>query len=133
MIKRYFLPVIACLFMLARCATTQQTFEYNINPNLTGQPRQDLLDQLDQGRVLYKLNCSKCHGIFTKGKNKIPNFTKIQVELYRARFAARDSINHAFAQKMTPEDVNATLYFLLLRKMPPGSAPLDTTHHTTVN
>ena len=134
MIKKYILPVIACLFILARCAT-QQKFEYNIPINATPEQKAELRARLDWGSVMYKSNCSRCHGIFTSGKKKITNFTKTQVELYRARFVWHDSTNHAFAQKMTPEDLDATLNFLLLRKMPPGSAPpvADTSHRTTVN
>ena len=132
MIKKYFILIFACLFILARCAT-QQKIDYEIPINATPEQKEALRARLDMGQALYKSNCSRCHGIFTKGKNKIPNFTKTQVELYKARFALRDSTNHAFAQKMTPEDLDVTLHFLLLRKMPPGSAPPDSSHHTTVN
>lgn len=111
----YFVGCIILAIILAQCAT-QQKVEYNIPENLTEQQKTDLKVKLDNGLKLYKSNCSGCHGIFAKGKDSIPNFTVKQITLYKARHELRDPKNHAFALNMLPEDLDAILNFLLLRK-----------------
>ena len=113
--KIYFISCIVLATLLTRCAT-QQKIEYAIPENITDQQKDSLRVQLDKGLKLYKPNCSKCHGIFAKGKDSIPNFTAQQISLYKARNELRDPKNHAFALKMPPEDLEAILNFLLLRK-----------------
>jgi mono/diheme cytochrome c family protein len=105
------------MIIFLQCAT-QQKIEYNIPANMTEPQQDELKARLDKGLKLYKLNCSGCHGIFTKGKDSIPNFTAKQISLYKARHELHDTKNHAFALKIPPEDLDAILNFLLLRKKP---------------
>ena len=66
---------------------------------------------------MYKAECAECHGIFGKGKDSIPNFTREQYDDYQAAYLAGDSTNHAVMAKMTPEEMNAVYLFLTdLRK-----------------
>ena len=113
----FFIGCIVLVISLAQCAT-QQKIEYNIPENLTVIQQEELKVNLDKGLKLYKPNCSGCHGIFAKGKDGIPNFTAKQLDLYKARHNIRDSGNHAFAMKIPPEDLDAILVFLFLRKKP---------------
>ena len=64
------------------------------------------------GIRFYKSNCSACHGIFGKGKDSIPNFTKQQYDDYKAAYLAGDSTNHAVMAKMTQEELNNVFLFL---------------------
>jgi mono/diheme cytochrome c family protein len=114
----FFVYGMLMLAALARCATQQPVVEYNLPNNLTEPQQNELRAKLDRGRQLYKPGCSGCHGIFSKGKDGVPNFTARQISLYKARHELHDSSNHAFAMKMPPEDLDAILNFLLLRKKP---------------
>lgn len=117
------MSIIICVVLvifLARCAT-QQKIEFNIPGNWTEIQKEELRVNLEKGMQLYKPNCSRCHGIFKKGKDGIPNFTAKQLDLYRTRHQMRDSSNHAFAIKMSPDDLNAILNFLMFRK---GAEPV---------
>lgn len=68
--------------------------------------------------MLYKLHCSGCHGIFTKGKDGIPNFTKIQIDNYHTTaLIGMDPKNHAVAKKMSSEQIDQVVTFLRLRKI----------------
>jgi len=113
--KIYFISGIVLVLFLVRCAS-QQKIEYNIPENSTEGQKDSLKIQLDKGSKLYKSSCSGCHGIFKKGKDSIPNFSEKQINLYKARHELKDPKNHAFAQKMPQEDLDAILNFLLLRK-----------------
>jgi Cytochrome c553 len=107
------------LLVLTQC-TTQRKVEYNIPDNYEGETRKNLIRMLDEGQKLYKINCSRCHGIFTKGKDSIPNFSKTQIENYRTAVIMDDPKNHAVAQRIRPEDLDLILQFLTFRKQ---SAP----------
>ena len=79
------LYIIACtigLMQIIQCSTRNKV-EYKLAPGIPEQNKQHVLDLLDRGASLYKSNCSKCHGIFSKGKDTIPNFTTVQIESYR--------------------------------------------------
>jgi mono/diheme cytochrome c family protein len=84
---------------------------------MSAETRSIYMERLDKGKMLYKVNCSKCHGIFTKGKDSIPNFTKDQVDNYRsAVLMAKNKTDHAAAAKMSPQQLEYVILFLTLRK-----------------
>ena len=114
--KKYYLFVSALftLFFL-QCATAYKV-TYNIPPEYTGDRREELLGILDRGKALYKANCSECHGIFTKGKDKIPNFTSVQLDNYSSKFIRKDPTNHAVAVNMEPGQLTEVLLFLRYKK-----------------
>ena len=84
---------------------------------MSAETRSIYMDRLEKGKILYKINCSSCHGIFTNGKDSIPNFTKDQVSNYRsAVLMAKDKKNHTVAAKMSPQQLDYIILFLTLRK-----------------
>jgi hypothetical protein len=64
------------------------------------------------GIKFYKAGCAKCHGIFGKGKDSIPNFSKEQIDDYKTAFLAGDKLNHAVMSKMTETELNAVFLFI---------------------
>ena len=79
---------------------------------MSDETRSVYMERLEKGKVLFKLNCSGCHGIFTKGKDSVPNFTKDQISNYRAAvLMANDKKNHAVAAKMSPQQLDYIIFF----------------------
>jgi len=110
---------IALLLILSFCVIQCKTqkMEYNLPEPMSAETRAAYMERLDKGKILYKQNCSACHGIFTKGKDNIPNFTKEQLINYRtAVLMANDKKNHAVATKMSPQQLDYIISFLALRK-----------------
>ena len=116
--RRYFilllLPIAAIIFM--QCKSSKKV-TYNIPTTLSDEQRKELLDKCKKGMELFKVNCSECHGIFSKGKDKTPNFTNEQIDNYSARFLRHDPKNHAVIKDMSPEQMNEVLMFLRFRKV----------------
>ncbi len=104
------------MVLFLQCITRDKT-KYNFPKTLSEEQRKDFEDKCKKGRGLYKIHCSECHGIFTSGKDKIPNFTDTQIDNYGARFMRRDPTNHAVAQKMSPEQLADVLNFLRYRQI----------------
>src|SRR5450755_777779 len=113
---------IYCIFVIFICAVffiqcAEKKIEYNLPEPMSAETRSIYMERLDKGKTLYKLNCSSCHGIITKGKDSIPNFTKDQINNYRAAvMMAKDQRNHAVAAKMSPQQLDYIIMFLSLRK-----------------
>lgn len=103
--------------LLYQC-TNEKKVKYDIPSHVTKVNRELLIEKAEKGKVLYKVHCSGCHGIFAKGKDSIPNFTRIQIDNYHAAaLLGIDARNHAVARKMSPEQVDQVMTFLRLRKI----------------
>ena len=100
------------------CCSSQNKVEYDIPSHVTQINRELLIAKAEKGKILYKLHCSGCHGIFTKGKDSIPNFTKTQIDNYHVTaLIGIDARNHAVAQKMSSEQIDQIITFLRIRKV----------------
>ena len=92
--------------------------EYDIPSHFTKSNRDLYLEKCEKGKILYKIHCAGCHGIFTKGKDSIPNFTKKQIDSYHATaLIGIDPKNHAVAQKMSSDQIDQVITFLRMRKI----------------
>lgn len=110
------LALIVCAFLF-NC-TSQKKTEYDIPSHVPAENRKLLIERAEKGKVLYKLYCSGCHGIFSKGKDGIPNFTKTQIDNYHtAALIGLDPNNHAVAKKMSSQQIDYIITFLRLRKI----------------
>ena len=72
----------------------------------------NLISNWTIGINIYKSNCAKCHGIFGKGKDSIPNFSKQQMDDYKGAFLAGDTLNHAVMSKITEYELNCIFLFI---------------------
>lgn len=106
---------IVAVVMLMQCST-QKKAEYNIPSTASEEYKALLVQRLDKGKELYKVYCSDCHGIFSKGKDSVPNFSKDQIDNYNALFVKQDPKSHAVAKKLSQEQIDYILTFLRLRK-----------------
>ena len=115
---KYRILISTCLFCFfaVQCATQKQT-EYDIPSHYTEQARANAIDWFEKGKVLYKIDCAGCHGIYKKGKDSIPNFTKTQIDNYNAMYIKGDPKNHSVAAKLSPEQLYYILTFLRLRRI----------------
>ncbi len=109
--------LLLCIWLIA-CTAKNKT-QYDIADHVTKENREILIDRAEKGKVLYKLHCASCHGIFTPGRDSVPNFTKIQIDNYQsAALIAMDPTNHAVAQKMSAQQIDYVITFLRLRSLP---------------
>lgn len=108
--------IIVSLLLIAftRCAVQEKT-TYDIPPEIPVQLRPELMANLEKGKELFKANCSGCHGIFTKGKDSIPNFTSNEIRNYLTAYQTNDTKNHAVMKKLLPEELSLIMTFLKMR------------------
>ena len=106
--------IVCAVFM--QCKSSNK-ITYNFPASLAKAQQDELLDKCKKGKELFKANCSGCHGIFTAGKDGIPNFTATQIDNYSARFLRHDPKNHAVTKEMSPDQMNDVLMFLRFRNV----------------
>lgn len=114
---RLLLLLFACCVFIVNCNPGKKVW-YTVPETITGESRTAMLQILEDGQTLFKIHCSRCHGIFSNGKDSIPNFSKTEIEAYKAAIILDDPKNHAVAQKIRPEDLEKIFEFLLYRKKP---------------
>jgi cytochrome c len=111
------LSLFFCTIVLHQCVTQKKT-EYDIPDHVTKENRELFIEKCEKGKILYKIHCAGCHGIYTKGKDSIPNFTKVQIDSYHAAaLIGIDPRNHAVAKKMSSEQIDLVITFLRLRRI----------------
>jgi hypothetical protein len=86
--------------------------EPNFPPGVTPAHLKVMQKMWGDGEQLYKSNCASCHGIFTKGKQEVPNFSTVQIDQYASRFLLRDPKNHAVMRQMSQPDFDKIIFFL---------------------
>ncbi len=100
--------------MVVQCSVQQKT-TYDIPSYIPAERKTELLSNLEKGKILFKRNCSGCHGIFTKGKDSIPNFTEKEIVNYLTAYQTNDPKNHAVMKKLLPEELSMIMTFLKYR------------------
>lgn len=98
-----------------QCSDTKKT-TYDIPSYMPESRKEELLVNLEKGKILFKNNCSGCHGIFTKGKDSVPNFTQTEIVNYMTAYQTNDQKNHAVMKKLLPEEMSMIMTFLKMRK-----------------
>ena len=101
--------------LIIQCKSPKIYYEYP--KNLSEETKQELDVRLERGKIIFKKYCSQCHGIYGKGVDSIPNFTKEKMDSYTSGFLRGDASNHAFVMQLTEEQLKDALIFGLLVRL----------------
>ncbi len=118
--KKSYLLFVICFpiiigIIIASCSTRKVEYAFPEDAkNMQGY--EELMSHLNAGKKLYKAHCTGCHGIFTKGKKDIPNFSRVQLDNYNSNFLKKDPKNHAVAQKLSKDQLGDIIVFLTFVK-----------------
>jgi cytochrome c553 len=109
-----FLLVVICCLLVA-CSSYKVEYAFPEDAKKM-QGYDELMTHIEAGKKLYKAHCTGCHGIFTKGKKEIPNFSRVQLDNYNSNFIKKDPKNHAVAQKLSKDQLGDIIIFLTFVK-----------------
>lgn len=112
---RITISLCTAVFLLVMC-TTQNKVAYTIGPDVSETNKKLFIERAEKGRILFKGHCAGCHGIYTKGKDGVPNFTKQQIDDYHARSIIAFK-SHSSVRDLSPQQLDFVLTFLRLRKV----------------
>jgi hypothetical protein len=108
--------LLLSVICLVDCSSSRK-IEYNIPKYFTGERKQQLIENLEKGRILFQNNCSECHGITGKAKQGMPDFTNKEIQNYLNAYQTNDTRNHAVLKKLLPEELSMVITFLQMRKI----------------
>src|SRR6476620_11831625 len=111
---RYTISLCTATFLFGMCGT-QNKVEYTIGTDVSEANKKLFIERAEKGRILFKEHCSGCHGIYTKGKDGVPNFTKQQIDDYHARSIIAFK-SHTSVRDLSPQQLDYVVTFLRLRK-----------------
>jgi len=109
-----FLFVVA-LCMMA-CVSQQKLYYYDFPSDIAEEAKVANQKMLEKGRVLYNLNCAKCHNKKEKGKIVLPDFTTDQLDSYIIRIKNETHVNSLPETKITAEELEAIQFFFSYKK-----------------
>jgi hypothetical protein len=110
------LIIIFCYIAISPAGCNDKNVQPYFPVDLKADKKDLFTEKWNEGKFLFKADCARCHGIFTKGKDSIPNFTKTQLSNYTALFMAKDPKNHSVIKKIPPQDFYKILLFLTYLK-----------------
>ncbi len=111
---------MACMQCLVR-----KKKDYLIPETVPTELREGLTSSVERGKLLYKQNCTGCHGIFSKGKDGVPDFSEQQIQRYSLAFLTKDPTSHAAASDLHPEQLNDVMTYLRYRILKNGKTDQD--------
>lgn len=74
------------------------------------------LEQCEKGKILFDINCSKCHTTTVKGKKIIPHFTPEQLKGYELRVLNAEHESSITETTISAEELGLIMTFLGYKK-----------------
>lgn len=106
---------ITALWLIA-CVSQPKIQFYDFPADIAEEAKVANLKLIEKGRILYNINCAKCHNTKEKGKILIPDFTNEQLESYTIRIKNEVHINTLPENKITAEELEAIQIFFTYKK-----------------
>ena len=109
------IPLLILLMVFSNCRSTRN-IEYEIFEGLREEDKAFIIASVESGKDLFKIHCSDCHGIFSRGSDDATNFSREALHDYKQSFLAQDEENHAVIDQLTEGEMQNILLFLTFLK-----------------
>jgi mono/diheme cytochrome c family protein len=113
--KRIFTIICFLVVVLSSAQTQQGTkvlYTHNFPPAITGDIREQFIKLYEKGRVLYQINCAKCHNTTENGVESMPEFTKADLAKYELRVMNAEHESELAQTKVRAEELYQITLFL---------------------
>jgi len=106
-----FILSFSCFFCNA-----QKAVLYELPDAMSEPVRSEFIKQCDKGKILYDINCGKCHTKKVKGKQVIPDFTPEQLIGYELRVLNPTHESDIPETTVSAEELGLIMTFLSYKK-----------------
>ena len=113
------LRILSFVLVLASglsCTSQAKIQYYDMPADIAAEAKTANLTTIEKGRILYNINCAKCHNTKDKGKIFLPDFTNEQLESYTIRIKNEVHVNSLPENKVTAEELEAIQFFFAYKK-----------------
>ena len=97
-------------------ALAQKHMKYEFPENMPEHIKSDYLEQCKKGKILYEINCAKCHTSSVGRKKIIPDFTSAQLINYELRIQNPKHTNNITESTVNTEELAMIITFLTYKK-----------------
>jgi hypothetical protein len=105
-----------CVLVLIACASQPKLQYYDFPSDIAPEAKTENLKMIEKGRILYNINCAKCHNKKLKGKIIIPDFTHEQLDSYSIRLKNEMHVSAIPESRITSEELEAIQFFFAYKK-----------------
>lgn len=120
--KIQFLFLLVVAVSLYACVLQPKIQYYDLPEDIADEAKTENLKMIEKGRILYNINCAKCHNKKEKGRIILPEFTHAQLDAYTIRIKNEKHVNALPETLITPEELEAIQLFFAYKK-PTNPAP----------
>ncbi|XZF12402.1 c-type cytochrome [Chitinophagaceae bacterium MMS25-I14] len=107
---------ITVFFALQCFAQKKQKIIYDFPQQMAPAIQAEYAKLCDKGKILYDMNCAKCHNTRVKGKEVIPDFTQEKLIGYELRVSNQQHEADMPDTKVTAEELGLITTFLTYKK-----------------
>lgn len=114
---------ILCFTVGANCTITyaqkkiiKATYIHNFPPGMTDEVQKAYVGLFEKGRILYDINCAKCHNSIVKGIEVMPDFTKEHLAQYELRVQNPRHEEELSEMRINAEELQQVMIFLTYYK-----------------
>jgi len=118
-----FISIVSAVIFLINCTSANKiSYSYPDDIISDDTAKKKFVKQFNEGEVLYKINCAKCHSSTVHGKEIIPNFTLEQLENYEIRIQNPKHEEDLRETNITLDELDEVILFLTYKKRNPVDA-----------
>lgn len=100
----------------AACVTPAKIEYFDFPSDIAEEAKAANRKMIEKGKILYNINCSKCHNKKEKGKIILPDFTSEQLESYTIRIKNETHVNSLPESRISVEELEAIQFFFNYKK-----------------
>jgi len=109
------IALISTLSIMA-CVTSKSKITHDFPAAMAADVREGYIKQWEKGKVLYEINCAKCHTTTVKGKTIVPDFTESQLVGYTIRVTNQKHEAALTDESVSTEELGLIMTFLTYKK-----------------
>lgn len=113
---KFYVSVCAVACVLIAACTSQKKVEYEFPDAMLPHVKVHYAELCDKGRVLYDINCSRCHSTTYKRKEIIPDFKPEELKGYELRVSNAKHESSMPDTLVTAEELGVIMTFLSYKK-----------------
>lgn len=105
-----------CTQSIVACVTSKSKITYDFPEAMAADVREGYAKQWEKGKILYEMNCAKCHTTTVKGKTIVPDFTENQLVGYTLRVTNQKHEAALTDESVSTEELGLIMTFLTYKK-----------------
>ncbi len=113
--------IVMIIISCAACISAKNKLTHDFPKEMSEVVKADYIKQWEKGRVLYDINCSKCHDTKVKGRTVVPDFSQDKLIGYGLRVANQRHESNLTDESVNTEELGLIMTFLSYKKKNPAA------------